>query len=593
MPNSDKHETPSLMSTSTPAPTPAPTPTPMPAEHRKVILAASLGALFEWYDFYLYGALAAVLGARFFSTLGSGSAFVLVLLALAAGFVVRPLGALLFGRLGDLIGRKYTFLVTLILMGVATFLVGVLPGADSIGVAAPIALVLLRMLQGLAIGGEYGSVVTYVAEHAPASRRGYYTGWIQTTATLGLLLALLVIVGVRALLGEAAFMDWGWRLPFLLSAVLIVIGVWVRLSLHESPPFRRIKQAGRSSRRPIAEAFGRWGNARLVLIALFGLVAGQAVVWYTGQFQALYFLTRQLHVDETTASLLAGTALALGAPLIVAFGALSDRVGRKPIIVAGFVLAASSFFPLFAALAEAANPALVKARASVAVILTTDAGGCSVALNAIGAARALSACDIAKQVLAERSVRYLVAAPAGAEGAVANAVPSAAPSAAQTAGSGTTNHAVQVAIDGRIVAAPSEDANAQDDTRRAWRETLGAALSAAGYPRHADPAQINHALVVAILLLLMVFVAMVYGPIAAMLVEMFPTRLRCTSVSLPYHLGNGWFGGLLPATSFAIAAQTGDMFDGLWVPVGVALFSAAVALLFVRETKDRDIYAGD
>ena len=607
MPNSDKHATPSLMPASTTAPTPATSSAPMTAGHRKVILAASLGALFEWYDFYLYGALAAVLGARFFSTLGSGSAFVLVLLAFAAGFVVRPLGALMFGRLGDLIGRKYTFLVTLLLMGVATFLVGVLPGADSIGVAAPVALVLLRLLQGLAIGGEYGGVVTYVAEHAPEGRRGYYTGWIQTTATLGLLLALLVIVGVRALLGDAAFADWGWRLPFLLSAVLIVIGVWVRLSLHESPPFRRIKQAGRSSRRPLAEAFGQWGNARLVLLALFGLVAGQAVVWYTGQFQALYFLTRQLHVDETTASLLAGTALALGAPLIVAFAALSDRVGRKPIIVAGFVLAASSFFPLFAALAEAANPALAKARASVAVTLTTDPGDCSVALNAIGAARALSACDIAKQVLAERSVRYLMAAPAelagAATGTESSEVQSAGGSAGASAGAGAgasansaltaTNRAVQVVIDGRAVAAPREDANAPDDSRRAWRETLGAALSAAGYPSQANPAQINQPLVVAILWLLMVFVAMVYGPIAAMLVEMFPTRLRCTSVSLPYHLGNGWFGGLLPATSFAIAAQTGDMFDGLWYPVGIALLSATVALLWVQETKDRDIYAGD
>jgi MFS family permease len=530
--------------------------TPMPAAHRKLIVACSLGALFEWYDFYLYGALAAVLAGRFFAALEARTALLVALLAFAAGFVVRPLGALLFGRLGDLIGRKYTFLVTLLLMGAATFAVGLLPAYETIGIAAPALLVALRLLQGLAIGGEYGGVATYVAEHAPARRRGFYTGWIQTTATLGLLLALLVIVGVRGALGDEAFARWGWRLPFLLSIVLLVLGIWMRLSLAESPPFRRLKQAGRASRRPLVDAFGRWSNLKLVLIALFGLVAGQAVVWYTGQFQALFFLTLVLKVDETTASLLSCTALAIGAPLIVGFAALSDRIGRKPIIIAGCVLAAASWFWLFGALAAAANPALVDAQGRVAVTLHADPRECSLPFDPIGVGEAGSGCDRARGLLAARSVRYTPAAHDGP---------------------------ASVTIDGARIAIGDDRA----------LERIAAALDAAGYPTRADPARIDRVRVVLILVLLLAFVAMVYGPIAAMLVELFPTRVRCSSVSLPYHIGNGWFGGLLPATSFGIAAQTGQMLDGLWYPVSVAAAAALIALLFVSETKDRDIYAND
>jgi Sugar (and other) transporter len=531
---------------------------PMPAEHRKVIAASSLGALFEWYDFYLYGALASVLAVHFFAAQGEAAALVLTLLAFAAGFVVRPLGALLFGRLGDLIGRKYTFLVTLLLMGGATFAVGVLPGAATLGVAAPVALVVLRLLQGLAIGGEYGGVVTFVAEHAPPDRRGFYTGWIQTTASLGLLLALLVIAGVRGVLGEAAFIEWGWRLPFLLSAVLLAIGVWVRLSLRESPLFLKLKRAGGASRAPLAEAFARWRNLRLVLIALFGLVAGQAVVWYTGQFQALFFLTLQLKVDPTTASLMLCAALALAAPLFVVFGAWSDRVGRKPIILSGCVLAALATLPLFDALAVAANPALAAAQQRVSVTLGADPADCAWQFDPTGLRPLNSGCDIAKRLLAQRSVRYTFAAAAGA---------------------------AWVSVGAQRVEVGADAAAA--------RNRLEALLDAAGYPRSSDPARIDHLRVIAILFVLMIFVTMVYGPIAALLVEMFPTRVRCSSVSLPYHIGNGWFGGLLPSTAFAISAHTGDMTSGLWYGIVVALASAAIGCVFVRETRGVDLEAAE
>jgi MFS family permease len=529
----------------------------MPAEHRQLIAASGLGTLFEWYDFYLYGALAPVLAQQFFAALDAGAALAATFLGFAVGFVVRPLGALLFGRLGDLIGRKSTFLATLLLMGGATFLIGLLPGHDLIGAAAPVALIGLRLAQGLAIGGEYGGVATYVAEHAPHGRRGAYTGWIQGTATMGLLLALIVIVGTREVLGEARFADWGWRIPFLLSAVLLAISVWIRLRLKESPPFRRIKQAGRSARAPLTEAFGSWGRLKVVLIALFGLVAGQAVVWYTGQFQALLFLTLQLKVDDTTASLLMAAALAIGAPAFVAFGALSDRIGRKPIIVAGCVLAAACYFPLFEALTRAANPALAEAQARVPV--TLNAGDCPLQLNPLAGESSGSGCDAARRVLVARGVRY-----------------------AHRDGAGPA----RVTVDTRSV---EFVAGAGEAPRRALHD----ALDAAGYPREADPARLDRPKVIGILVLLVLFAAMVYGPIAAALVEMFPTRVRCSSVSLPYHVGNGWFGGLLPATSLAIGAHTGYMLDGLWYPVAVASVGAVIGLLFVRETKDRDIYAGD
>ena len=530
----------------------------IPAEHRKVIAASSLGAMFEWYDFYLYGALAPVLAQRFFAGPGERVALAATLLAFAAGFVVRPVGALVFGRLGDLIGRKYTFLLTLLLMGAATFAIGVLPGFDTLGVAAPIALVLLRLLQGLAIGGEYGGVVTYVAEHAPPGRRGFYTGWIQATASLGLLLALLVIAAVRTLLGEAEFAAWGWRVPFLLSIFLLAIGLWVRLSLAESPLFLRLKRSGGTSRAPLREAFGRWANLRLVLIALFGLVAGQAVVWYTGQFQAFFFMTLQLKVDEMTASLLMAVALALGAPLFVVFGALSDRIGRKPIILTGCLLAALAYLPLFQALTAAANPALADAQQRVVATLTADPADCAWQFDPVGAAPLRSSCDIAKRRLSERAVRYTT-----------------------VAGSGPA----VVSVGGERIEIGADDA--------ATRDRLDRALAEAGYPQRADPARIEHLRVVAILLLLVVFVAMVYGPIAAALVEMFPTRVRCSSVSLPYHLGNGWFGGLLPSAAFAIAAHTGNMYSGLWVPIVVALATCAIGLVFVRETRAIDIESAD
>ena len=528
----------------------------MPVEHRRVIVASSLGALFEWYDFYLYGALASVLALHFFAAQGEAAALVLTLLAFAAGFVVRPLGALLFGRLGDLIGRKYTFLITLLLMGAATFAVGLLPGAETLGVAAPLALVALRLLQGLAIGGEYGGVVTFVAEHAPPTRRGFYTGWIQTTASLGLLLALLVITGVRSALGEAAFLDWGWRVPFLLSFLLLAIGIWVRLSLHESPLFLRLKRAGGTSRAPLTEAFGRWRNLRLVLIALFGLVAGQAVVWYTGQFQALFFLTLQLKVDPTTASLLLCAALALGAPLFVVFGALSDRIGRKPIILSGCVLAALAYLPLFDALAVAANPALVEAQQRVSVVLSAEQADCAWQFDPTGLRPLTSGCDIAKRRLAERSVRY-------------GFVDARGPAWVRVGSE-------RIEIDADV--APSK---------------LDELLDAAGYPVRADPARIDHLRVVTILFVLILFVAMVYGPIAALLVEMFPARVRCSSVSLPYHIGNGWFGGLLPSTAFAISAHTGDMTSGLWYGIVVALVSCAIGLVFVKETRGVDLEAAE
>ena len=536
----------------------------MPAEHRKVIVASGLGALFEWYDFYLYGALAAILARQFFATLDPQLALVFALLGFAAGFVVRPVGALLFGRLGDLIGRKYTFLVTLLLMGAATFIVGLLPGHETLGVAAPLVLVVLRLLQGLALGGEYGGVVTYVAEHAPPGKRGAYTGWIQTTATLGLLLALLVIAATRGALGEAAFADWGWRIPFLLSALLLFIGVWIRLSLKESPPFLRIKQGGRWSRAPLTEAFGRWSNLKLVIVALFGLVAGQAVIWYSGQFQALFFLTLHLKVDDTTASLLTATALALGTPLFVVFGALSDRVGRKPIILVGCVLAAASYFPLFEALTRSANPALADAQAKVLVTLIAPPNECSWQFNPLGVSGASSACDVARQLLASRAVRY-------------DTVDGTGPTRVTIAG-----RAAEIAGRGMTIAADG-----------ASRRALNDALDAAGYPARADPARIDRPKVVGILFLLVLFVTMVYGPIAALLVEMFPTRVRCSSVSLPYHIGNGWFGGLLPAATFAIGAQTGDLQSGLWYPVVIALATFVIGTLFVPETKDRDIYAND
>ena len=548
-----------------------PAPVPMTREEVRVIFASSLGTVFEWYDFYLYGALATILARQYFSALDSGSAFLFALLAFAAGFVVRPFGALLFGRLGDLIGRKYTFLVTILIMGLATFAVGLLPSYDSIGVAAPVVLMGLRLLQGLALGGEYGGAAVYVAEHAPQGRRGIYTAWIQTTATLGLLMALLVVMGTRTVLGEHDFSDWGWRIPFLVSIVLLGISVWIRLALAETPAFQRMKARGRGSRAPVAESFGQWKNLKLALLALGGLTAGQAVVWYTGQFYALFFLTQQLQVDATAAQLMLAVALLLGTPFFIVFGALSDRVGRKPVILLGCALAAATYFPVFQALSVAANPALAAAQERSQVVVVADPADCSFQFNPTGAARFTSPCDRAKQVLAAHSVHY------------ANEAQSVDGSAL-------------VRIGPMEIVLQSSAGQSAAETRkrdRAFHEAVAAALTAQGYPRQADPEAMNRPMVVALLFYLMLLVTMVYGPIAAALAEMFPTRIRYTSMSLPYHIGNGWFGGLLPPMAFAIVAQTGDIYSGLWYPVLIAGATVVIGALGLRETRGIDMYADD
>ncbi len=531
---------------------------------RRVILASSLGTVFEWYDFYLYGSLAGIISTQFFSGVNPTAGFIFALLAFAAGFAVRPFGALVFGRLGDLVGRKHTFLVTIVIMGASTFVVGVLPSYAQIGIAAPVILILLRLLQGLALGGEYGGAATYVAEHAPPGERGSYTSWIQTTATMGLFLSLLVITLCRVTLGEATFAAWGWRIPFLVSLLLLGISVWIRLALEESPVFKSMKAEGTQSKAPLRESFGEWRNLRVVLIALFGLTAGQAVVWYTGQFYTLFFLTQTLKVDLQTANVLVAISLLLATPFFVVFGRLSDRIGRKPIILAGCLLAALTYFPLFRTLTHFANPALEAAQERAPVVVVADPAECSVQFNPVGTSTFTSSCDVAKAALVKRGVPY-------------------------------TNEAATGAATIRVgtVEIPSYDAVAADARQKAgFDEELAAALDAAAYPKTADPAGINRPMVVLVLWILVLYVTLVYGPIAAMLVEMFPTRIRYTSMSLPYHLGNGWFGGFLPTTAFAIVASTGDIYSGLWYPVVIASVTFVIGLLFVRETKDADLHAG-
>ncbi|MBC3833508.1 MHS family MFS transporter [Undibacterium amnicola] len=541
----------------------------MTKEERKVIFASSLGTVFEWYDFYLYGTLAAVIGKKFFTALDPNSQMIFSLLAFAAGFIVRPFGALVFGRLGDMIGRKYTFLVTIVLMGGSTFIVGCLPGYEMIGIAAPILLIILRMLQGLALGGEYGGAATYVAEHSPANKRGFFTSWIQTTATLGLFLSLLVILGARTAVGEEQFADWGWRIPFWVSALLLIISVWIRMSMNESPAFAKMKSEGKVSKAPLTESFGKWSNLKIVILALVGLTAGQAVVWYTGQFYALFFLTNTLKVDNATANLMIAASLIIGTPFFVIFGALSDKIGRKPIIMAGCLIAALTYFPLFKALTEAANPALAAAQAANKIVVTADPTECSFQFNPTGTKKFTSSCDIAKQVLAANSASY-------------ETVEGQGPA---TIAIGTT--VIQSYSSTGLEAA---DAKAKD---AAFKKSVTDALRTAGYPAKADPAGVNKPMIILILSILVIYVTMVYGPIAAMLVEMFPTRIRYTSMSLPYHIGNGWFGGLLPATGVAIVAQTGNMYNGLWYPIIVAAATFVIGMLFVKETKDVDIYAND
>ncbi len=527
----------------------------LPARRRSafVIGASSLGTIFEWYDFSLYGLLATGISAQFFSGVNETTGFILALAAFAAGFAVRPFGAILFGRIGDLVGRKNTFLVTMGIMGLSTFLVGLLPSYASIGIAAPVLLVVLRLLQGLALGGEYGGAATYVAEHAPDGKRGLFTSFIQTTATLGLFAALLVVIGIRTALGEEAFAAWGWRIPFLISIVLLALSLWIRLQLEESPVFAEMKAAGEGSKAPLTEAFARWPNLKLVLIALLGAVAGQAVIWYAGQFYALFFLEKTLKVDGATANILIAIALAAATPFFIVFGWLSDKIGRKPIIMAGCGLAALTYFPLFGALTAAANPALAEARATAPVTVHAHPATCSVQFDPIGRTKFdRTACDVAKSTLAKAGIPY----------------------SNDPSGNG------QVTVGGRTV---------EVGELATYGKRLSAAVVDAGYPAKADPGSINRPLVVAILFVLALYVTMVYGPIAALLVELFPTRIRYTSMSLPYHIGNGWFGGFLPTTAFAMVAATGDIYYGLWYPITVALVTLVVGLLFLPETFRRKL----
>ncbi|NUR13956.1 MAG: MFS transporter [Bradyrhizobium sp.] len=526
----------------------------MTAEERKVIFASSLGTVFEWYDFYIYGTLGAFLAKYFFSNVPPNVGFIFALLAFAAGFAVRPFGALIFGRLGDMIGRKYTFLVTMTLMGVGTFFIGLLPGYATWGIAAPVVLILLRLVQGLALGGEYGGAATYVAEHAPQNKRGYYTSWIQTTATLGLFLALLLILGIRTAMGEESFGDWGWRIPFLLSGILLIVSIWIRLSLNESPVFQRMKEEGKTSKRPLAEAFGEWQNAKIAILALFGATAGEAVVWYGGQFYALFFLTQTLKVPAVTAQIMIVVALALGTPFFIIFGMLSDKIGRKPIILAGFLLAMVTYFPIFKGITHFANPKLEAALAASPVTVIADPNECSFQFKATGTEKFTTGCDTAKAALVNLSVNYQT----------------------QDAPKGTP---AQVKIGEQILNATTPD----------FAKALPAAVKAHGYPASADPNEISYVMTTILLWILVIYVTLVYAPIAAWLVELFPSRIRYSGMSLPYHIGNGWFGGFLPATVFAIVAATGNIYSGLWYPVAIAAMSLVVGFLFLPETKDVDI----
>lgn len=535
-----------------------------------VITASSLGTVFEWYDFYLYGLMATFISKVFFAGVNETTGFILALGAFAAGFAVRPFGALVFGRIGDIVGRKNTFLVTMGIMGLSTFAVGLLPGYETIGVAAPIILVLLRILQGLALGGEYGGAATYVAEHAPNNKRGLYTSFIQITATFGLFAALLVVIGFRTGMGEESFGSWGWRLPFLVSILLLGVSMWIRLQLNESPVFQKMKDEGKTSKAPLTEAFGQWKNLRWVLIALFGAVAGQAVVWYTGQFYALFYLEKILKVDGATANIYVAVALALATPFFVIFGWLSDRIGRKYIILGGCALAAATYFPAFHALSNAANPALAIAEAQAPVMVRANPAECSFQFDPVGKNKFdATSCDIAKAYLVKNGINYRnVEAPAGTIAAIS--------------------------IGGTTLAAPDPTtvtSKDRADAITAYQDSLKTALTDAGYPAKADPAQINTVTLIAILFYLVFLVTMVYGPIAAMLVELFPSRIRYTSMSLPYHIGNGWFGGFLPTTAFAMVAATGDIYYGLWYPVLVAVATVVIGLLFLPETFRRNIDA--
>ncbi len=612
----------------------------MTGEERKVIFASSLGTVFEWYDFYLYGTLAAFIGATFFNEYPEATRNIFVLLAFAAGFLVRPFGALVFGRIGDLVGRKYTFLVTIVIMGASTFLVGILPGSATLGIFAPIILIILRMLQGLALGGEYGGAATYVAEHAPRNRRGFFTSWIQTTATLGLFLSLLVVLGIQAIMSKESFAAWGWRIPFLVSILLLGVSVWIRLQMSESPAFKRMKEEGKTSKAPLSEAFGQWKNAKVALIALFGLTAGQAVVWYCGQFYALFFLQNVLKVENQSANIMVAIALLIGTCFFVVFGWLSDKIGRKPIIMAGLLLAAVTYFPLFKALTNAANPALAQAEQTIKATVTAAPGDCNFQFNATGTSKFTSSCDVATSFLARSSVPYEIVqtAAAGTPATVTigdatiasfDAVQAGAQAPAkQSALAHDINVALQKAgfplvrdtakvpdskLDAFVTANPELGLNAeavragekttepvadlvkQKLLTQAEADSLGAEQAiytipnAGAFKMVADPSQVNWVMTIAILTILVIYVTMVYGPIAAILVEMFPTRIRYTGMSLPYHIGNGWFGGLLPAGVFALSAARGDIYYGLWYPIIIASITFVIGMIFLKETKGVDL----
>ncbi|MBY5850165.1 MFS transporter [Rhizobium ruizarguesonis] len=615
---------------------------PMTGEEKKVIFASSLGTVFEWYDFYLYGSLATYIGATYFTQYPEATRNIFTLLAFAAGFLVRPFGALVFGRLGDLVGRKYTFLMTIMIMGLSTFLVGVLPGAATIGIAAPIILIGLRLLQGLALGGEYGGAATYVAEHAPNGRRGYFTSWIQTTATLGLFLSLIVIVLVQYLMGAAQFAAWGWRIPFLVSVVLLGISVWIRLKMNESPAFQRMKAEGKGSKAPLTEAFGTWKNAKIAIIALLGATMGQAVVWYGGQFYALFFLQNVLKVDLFSANVMVAIALLLGTPFFVIFGGLSDKIGRKPIIMAGLLIAAVTYNPLFKAMTWTANPALAEAQASIRATVTADPADCRFQFNPTGTAKFTSSCDVATAFLTRNSVPYDVVPGTAGQPATVKVGNATIPSfdvvaagdkakgmtaafekgvniALHDAGYPLNRGAVKVPdakLDAFIAANPELSLNA-DAVRAGEKETVPAAklvetklltadeangvtdmavyniANGGTFAMVADPARVNWIGTITVLFVLVLYVTMVYGPIAALLVELFPTRIRYTGMSLPYHIGNGWFGGLLPATAFAMSAAAGDIYYGLWYPIVFASITLVIGLIFLPETKNRDIHAMD
>lgn len=533
------------------------------SEEKKVIVASCVGTVFEWYDFMVFGALAPVIAKQFFARADPAMGLIFALLAFAAGFLVRPLGALVFGRLGDLVGRKYTFLMTIVIMGLGTFLIGLVPNYDSIGLLAPIILIALRLLQGLAVGGEYGGAAIYVAEHAPPGRSGEFTAWIQMTGTLAFLMSLLVILGVRAGLGEAAFADWGWRIPFLISIILLVISVWIRLSMHESPVFAKMKVEGTTSRTPLRDTFGNWSNVKRMLLALFGAVAGFSVIWYTAQFYVLLFLTQTLKVDSVTANVLLCIALALATPLFLVFGSLSDKVGRKPIMLGGILLAALTFFPIFKALTHYANPALETALAQAPVVVSADPAECRFQFNLTGTMKYTSSCDILKAKLVAASVNYTNrAAPAGSVASV------------------SIGDQVFTSFDAKGLSK-----EAAEESSKALSKNLAAAIQAAGYPAKADPAQINKPMLVLLMFIMLVFVTMGYGPAAAAMVDMFPPRIRYSSLSFPYHIGTGWFGGMTPTVAFAMMAYSGDIYFGLWYPVVIALAVVVIGALFIKESK--------